>query len=463
MGNVYLRPVRKFIVGDIKRGTPEEIERELKNLAIQYQRAWTDIADAINRMNSTNNIPKTTEDILYVSANNGNDSYAGTTPDRAFATIGAATAAMSDGDMIVVGEGTYDEAVVLDHVGVTLFAEPGVVIQGNGGTCINITAARCRVMCPGSSIVCDPDADQTGVATSSAGTFAYISDVRVSADGGAVGTSADLGFDIVGNGAVLENCRCSGPDVAAFKIQGDKVKVSDCCTGGNSGYTSIGFWATNSCDKFRLCGCSQSEGHESAGLQIDSGCTNYAVISFRSGGGDGRWVDNGTGGCISDLIFDGADEPYDSYLSSTTTFSGAGTTYNIFKLTGSVRVIDLHGVVTTVIPNTSSNIHIELYSTNGTVDITDDPGPDIDSYVVGALLSRLAESTVGLYGSDPDSTPAVNENTSKFSSKNIVDCVKDDAADTYVRAVISNALASGAIKWQCRWIPLSDDGFLEAA
>lgn len=416
--------------------------------------------DQYNRNHHLQHILSASEDVWYVSNNNGNDNNNGKSPDTAFATIGAATTAMSDGDKIIVGEGTYDEAVVIDHVGIRFICEPGVVIQGNGGTCLTVSGARSIVECPNSSLLCDPDADQTGVVAS--GNFVYLNDIRVSGESSAVGNTNDLGFDITGNGCILNNCRCASPDVAAFKIQGDKCKLERCCTGGNSGYTSIGFWFTNSCDKFRVFQCG-SQGHDTAGFQIDSGCTNGVVEASYSGGGDGRWINNGGSSCIfTDFNYDGAVGAYDSPIRKVTTFAGADTTYNIFKVTGSVRVINLYGIVDTVIPNTSSTIHLSLYSTGGEVDITKEVGgPDIDQAPVGSIIKRVGDSTDALEY-ESSATPAIIE----FSDKNpdvAIDLVADADQTTYVRLNLSAALASGAIQWRCRYLPLSNLGFIEPA
>ena len=64
---------------------------------------------------------------------------------------------------------------------------------------------------------------------------------------------------------------------------------------------------------------------------------------------------------------------------------------------------------------------------------------------------------------DPTSGPSVAENVNWRDPVTAVDIVKDVGADTYVRLVLSLALASGVIDWHCHWEPLSDDGFLEQA
>jgi len=398
----------------------------------------------------TAHIVKFGGNIWYVDKNNGSDADDGKTPGTAFETIGAGIDVLSVGDAINIMAGTYTETGLdLDTNGCEMWPEVGAIIKPATGTALTVSGSYCKIWCPGGALLVDPDgANTTGLLIS--GNYCYISDVRVKCD-----SVADLGYDITGDGCVLTNCRSSNPLVAAFKIQGDAVRIEDCRTGGEAADVSIGFWVTNSCDKCRIKN-SGSQGHATAGFQVDAGCTNGEIRECASGGGDGRWVD-------ANHAFVWSAFTYDDEVHKTVTFAGAPTAYNIFKVTGSVRISDIFGMVGTPIPNTVSTIHLELYSTNASVDITDAPGVDIDSVVAGGLLVRNGPSTDPLGLADPNTTPAVAENVSWREPKTAIDIVEDNAADTYVRLVLSAALASGAIDWHCYWEPLSDDGFLEAA
>lgn len=230
--------------------------------------------------------PKNARTTWYVDVTNGDDNYDGKSPDQAFATINQALGAASAGDTIITAAGTYPEAVDLNLEGLRFFPQLGTSISVEAGTPLTVSANYCQVQCPGGSLRCSPAGGGTGVVVS--GDFCYVSDVRVPA-----GSSAAIGFDLTGDGIVLDNCRCAAPLSAAFKIQGDKCKLDDCCTGGESGDSSIGFWITNSCDKARLRNCG-SQGHETAGVQIDAGVTNANIRHSDSGGGDGHYIDNGT-------------------------------------------------------------------------------------------------------------------------------------------------------------------------
>lgn len=399
--------------------------------------------------NHTLKVPKTSQDIWYVHKTLGDNANGGKLPEDAFETIGTAITAAVGGDIIRVGAGTYVETgITLSKSGLELWPEHGAILAPATGIPLAVSAHYCKIWCPGGSLFLTPPAGETGLSIT--GSRFYGSDVRINC-----ASSANLGFDVNGAGAVLDNCRVAAPLVAAFKVQKDKAKLVNCGTGGKSGDSSIGYWITGSCDLAWLKDCS-SRGHETSGYQVDTGCTNGVIKDCASGGGDGRWTD-------ADGAFVWSGFTYDDRIHKTTTFAGAPTAYYICKLTGAVRASNIHGHVETVIPNTACDIHLELVSTNGTVDITLGPGVDIDSAVAGALLVRNGPSSSALDLADPNAAPAVAENTNWRDPTTAIDIVKDDSADTYLRVVLSAALASGAIHWHCDWEPLSDDGFLEPA
>jgi len=221
--------------------------------------------------------------------------------------------------------------------------------------------------------------------------------------------------------------------------------------------TSIGYWFTNNCDKARLSDCS-SQGHASGGYIVDSGCTNGVIQGCSSGGGDGKWRD------YDSEFYWAEDFSYDKTLHKSFTFGGAPTTYNLFKVTGSVRVFGVYGDVTTVIPNTASTANLELYSVNANPNITNSAGaPNLQTRVVGTILAREGSATDPLEIGEPNATPAVTENANYRDPKTPVLLTKDNGADTYIQLVISAALASGAMHWHVEWEPATDDGFLEPA
>jgi len=407
--------------------------------------ALTAIKAVTDTLVSNVNIPQFTGTVYYVDAARPDDTGDGLTPATAKKTITAAEALLTAGDAIKIGAGTYAEAVTLNVASCELWFEIGAVIAPGAGTPLTISANYCKVICDGGALFLTPVAGGTGMVIS--GANCYVHDVRVNC-----ASIADLGYDITGNGCVLDHCRCADPLVAAFKIQGDKIALYDCCTGGQAANTSIGFWVTNTADQFRLIGCG-SQGHISGSFVIDTGCTNGCVRDCDSGVGDGRWSD-------VDHSTNFAGFHYETEKNKVVTFAGGGlTTFNLFQVTGAVRIEDVYGVVRTQIENLASTAYLQLYSTGGTADVTDAPGTNIANAVVGSMLMREEDSTNALTLASA-ATPAIVESTTWQDPKVPIDLIADADQTTYLRLVISAALASGAIRWHCHFTPLSDDGWL---
>jgi len=396
-------------------------------------------------------IPKFTGNIYYVSLSNGDDSNSGLSPETELQTIGAAINKLSDGDAIVIGAGNYAEnGLDLNVNNCEMWFEIGSQISPTSGTALRISGNFCRATCREGSLKVNAATSATAVEVT--GNFCYLNEIRTSAS-----SNGEIGYDLQGTGAVLRECRCANPGVAAFKIQGDRCRIESSCTGGNDGVTnSIGFWITNSADKPRLKFCC-SQGHSGGGFIVDSGVTNGCFRNCSTGRGDGKWRDDDNGACWPFLS-------YDSEHYKTITLDGS-TEYNLFKFTGAVRISDVYGLVTSAIDNTSSSIHIELYSVSGTADITDAPGLQIQADPSGTLYMRNEPSDQALNKAETDSGPSFTEaDPGSFfnpSDKTSVDCVADPTSDTYIRLVLSDAVTGGQMRWHCRWEPLSTDGFLE--
>ena len=286
--------------------------------------SYQSIKDNISR------IPQFGGKIYYVSADNGDDTnFDGISPYNPYATIGKAISMLDVGDAVNIMAGIYTENGLDLNVNASeLWFEIGAQLSPTSGCALTVSANSCRVSCLNGILKINPVSGENGVEVT--GDYAYLNEIRVDCD-----SSAEIGFDLQGDGIDVRRCRVSDPTVAAFKIQGDSIKLEGCCTGGNSSDTSIGYWATNSCDKFRLVDCS-SQGHKSGGFIVDSGCTNGVIWKFSSGGGDGKWDRNG-GTIVSDLT-------YEETKFATSTFDGS-TTYNIFKVIGSIKVLNIFGYV----------------------------------------------------------------------------------------------------------------------
>ena len=393
------------------------------------------------------NIPQSMGTLYYVSNVNGSDSNDGLSPDNAKATIGGAITACSAGDIIIIEAGTYPEDVDVNKNSVELWFEIGAIINAQLGTGLTISGNYCKVITPGGALRINPIANGTGCLLS--GQWAYVHDIRIPSE-----SSGDIGFDITGHGAVLNRCRAGKPLIAGYKLQANGIHVIESVTRGLAADTSIGYWITNSCEGVVLRDCG-SKGHASGGYVVDAGVTCGEAINCVSGGGDGPRLDPEHAVVWSNFT-------YDNIVFKDITFAGIPTTYNIFKVTGTVRVSDIYGVVETQIENVASTLYLQLFSAGGTADITNAPGTNIQAAVVGSALVRNEDSTNAIALASA-ATPAIIESTNWRDPKVPVDIIADYDQTTYIRLVISAALASGEIHWHCKYEQLSDGGFVEPA
>jgi len=392
------------------------------------------------------NIPQFGGKIHYVDGGAGSDTNGGNSPNDALLTIGQGFTNASAGDAINIKAGTYTETGLTLGVAGTkdyleMWCEIGTLLDPASGNALTIAGNSCKVL---GQLKITPISTVSGVVVS--GAECVVEDVKV------VG-GLDC-YSVTGAGTILNRCAAGFPAAggSGYSLAGARTRLRGCNTVGNT--TTYGYKISGNVDTGVLEDCT-SVGHQTSGFYIATGSQDWTLLRCSSGAGDGRWVDVDHANVWSNFS-------YDDEVHSVTTFAGIPTVYNIFKLTGSVRISSIYGSVETVIPNTASTIYLQLYSSNGIVDMTDAPGVDINQAVQGALLVRNGPSTSELDLANPNALPKMAENTDWRDPNTFIDIVKDNGADTYVRLVLSAALASGAIDWHCHWEPLSDDGFLEA-
>lgn len=142
--------------------------------------------------------------------------------------------------------------------------------------------------------------------------------------------------------------------------------------------------------------------------------------------------------------------------------TASNTTANvpIFRITGSVEVRGLWGVVTTVL---SSNITAAAWRLNDQTaqsDITLSTGTALSAAPVGSLIVKkgLAAAALTLLTSAQERVSEPTTLETMFFSPFVL--VKKPSANTDIEFVYTttNTPASGAIKFFLRWLPLSSDG-----
>lgn len=365
----------------------------------------------------------------------------GIEPAYAFKTIGEAITAASSGDRIVVKSGTYTETGLdLDKDSVELWCETGVTISPATGTALTISGNYCTVS---GRLRITPAAGATGLLVS--GNECVIGNVKV--------LKGAIGIQVTGTGVILDNCAVGFPTTIAYDLQGEQGRLHRCKTVGNA--STYGYRVSNSASTGVLDSCT-SMGHATAGYYIDSGSSEWTILRCSSGADEGRWVDVDNANVWSNFTFD--NEVY-----HTTTFDGSGPgTDNLFKVTGAVEIDYIYGDVDVVLSADVDDIYLDLWDGTNSKEITDSSGTDTDSAPVGSLFIKTekASSAITLLKADQC---RVEENTS-FQRPRIPFIANQKAdTDTYIRVVYSGVATSGAIHWHCRWIPLTEDGFVEAA
>lgn len=371
----------------------------------------------------------------------GSNSNNGQLPNYPFLTITYAITQAEAGDRIFIAGGTYAENVTVNKDHLSLLGQVYVIINGT----LTITSDYNTI----DTMVANPTA-AAGIVLS--GNYGILRETRA----GGVGGTPTNGYEVTGFNNLIEDSYSVGYSGIGYDI-----------ASGNTVINGIAVLPTGAAQGFRVNagvsgGCllenCKSVGNSISGYEVQASVESCVIKDCSSGSGDGSRIDNGASTTWPGYSFD--DE-----ITKVITFAG-DSIHNIFKVTGAVRLSDLFGVVTTTIPVTSSNLHIDLYSTNGTVDITDAPGVDISGVVAGALIVRNTISTDNIDLANPDGTPAAAEvlgpGATNPPSGTSIDIVEDDSADTYVRVNCSASLASGAIQFYCKYRPLGM-GFLEPA
>lgn len=376
-------------------------------------------------------------DTWYVApaALGGSDSNNGKSPNFPFLTITYAISQAAAGDQIIIAGGDYTESVTVNKDYLTLRGQVGAIIFGTLTASSNHYVLDTLVVYPTAAV---------GMALS--GNFGVIKGTRV------IGTPTSA-YVVTGFNNLIVDSYAFGYSVVGYDVsEGNTLRqaITALPAGAARGFR-INASAYDGC----LLEDCISAGNSISGYEVGSSTTACILKNCSSGSGDGPLVDNGGGTTWPGYTFD--DE-----IIKEITFAGTSI-HNLFEVTGSVRLSDFYGEVTTVIPATVSNLHLEVYSTNGTEDITDSPGVNISGLVAGALLVRNTVSTENIDVANPSGGPATAEvlGTGAVNppSGTSIDIVADPGATTYVRVNCSAALASGAIKWHCRWRPLGT-GFL---
>jgi hypothetical protein len=154
--------------------------------------------------------------------------------------------------------------------------------------------------------------------------------------------------------------------------------------------------------------------------------------------------------------------------SKAQTLSGNNTTVAtpLFRVTGTVRVIALYGIVTTALGSNITAAHWRTNDQTATLPISAAAGTTLSSFTAGSLLTRNSLVSVALTGDnasaakvrDPVAATAPDVNM-PFEIVQKTGGVNTDIEFVYTT---TNTPTSGAIKHYVIFEPLSDDGDIRA-
>jgi hypothetical protein len=148
------------------------------------------------------------------------------------------------------------------------------------------------------------------------------------------------------------------------------------------------------------------------------------------------------------------------------TFSSTGTlVIPIFSITGTVQLLALYGVVTTVLAGNHRVGAFRINDQTAQVQITSATGPTMDAAPVGSLIiADVLAATAASYKSSAagavlqPATAGINP----FSGSIITQKTGSIETDIEYRFTSSTNPTTGAMKFYCGFVPLSDDGNVTA-
>lgn len=378
--------------------------------------------------------------VWYVDGVNGLATNAGKTPATAFLTIGAAISACAVGDVIVIGSGTYTElGLTLATNNVQVFSQIGAVIDPASGTALIISGNYCKQV---GDLLVTPAALAIGISLT--GANCVLEDVKVVGGG--------IGYVITGSGAVLNNCAAGNQTAIAFDIQASQGRLYRCKTIGIG--ASYGYKINGGVDSGVLDRCT-SAGHMTSGFYIATGSVDWTILDCSSGAGDGKWRD-------IDSVNVWSDFKYDDVKYKSITFTDATQAFNLFKVTGTVKIAALYAHVTTALNAELGNCKFRVAAGGNTSDLT--TAASLNGLAAGSYFGKIADVSIAMSVAS-SATPVVVENAN-FREPTVTSIVVAEAGtDTYIQLFSDDAVGNkdGAIHAHAKWEAVTGDGFVEAA
>ena len=381
----------------------------------------------------TFSIQKRIDTIWYVSSYKGNDNNDGKSPDRAFATISKALSVASSSDTIIIGGGVYNEAlnITSDKYGLiiigdgkvfvdaTTFTSPALTLQSNYNRIENI-------------VFSSPSEVPSAIVS---GNYNVFKDVTV--NGGTY-------LDLLGFGNVFEMVHIKGYSQYGIKVSGDRNDFLKCVTMGTSS-DLIGYYITSNENHF----CDIVSVNDTLYSMYISGVDNIAKsLSFHQS--RPPYLES-VRNFIGDLHFQ-------NFLESNVIDLSAGNTFNLFKIEGSIRVLDLFGVVEEDLGSDVGNVWFDTYDGVNTVNLSSTTGADASGYLAGALLWKRQAHNKSLTLENANRVRKVEFD--EYSLRDFVLVTSEDR-DTYIRFLRDGGSTTGKIKFYIRYIPFGRFGYIK--
>ena len=393
---------------------------------------------------STLNVPQFAGNIAYVDADATDDTASGLTPSAPKKTIAAAQVVAGIGGAVAIKAGTYAENVVMSYSSQELWPAIGTILDGDG-TCLTISGGYCHVK---GYLEITPAADQIGVAITTLGGN-VLDNIRV------VGAASTCGYDIDTAKNILNRCKCTGIKATgkAYDIGASRNVLNDCSTVGTT--TSYGYYIDGTALKGgKLVNCT-STGNQTSGFYLDE-ISGMSIIGCSSGSGDGKWRD------IDSANVWGKDFSYDNVIHKTIDFTDASTTFNLFKVTGTVKLEGIEGIVEEVLNSEMGNCKLRVVAGVNTTDLTDTVslnGLAARSYI-GKTAGVATAMSVG-----SSASPQVLENANYRDPAVISIIVAEEGTNTFIQLLSDDSAGNkdGKIHWHGNWEPISHDGMVVAA
>ena len=380
----------------------------------------------------------------YVNGTDGNDTNSGVSPEKAFKTIGAATAYLvansREGDRINVFAGTYVENVVLSKNATELWCDIGVTLDG-AATCLTVSGIGCLVH---GDIIVTPASDTIGVLVS--GTYNVL-DAKIRVKGAANTT----GVSVTGDYNALTDVKASNVKATGkcFNIDGNATHLDRCVAVGTT--TSYGFFfnASKTVGLVRNC---ISSGNQTSGFYLeDDTVTGIMFDNCVSGAGDGPRKQGLTGANTwSNWSFEDS-----VVVTATITTSSGAQVIDLFKVTGSVLIKRITGHVTIAVTAGVTAVQLVLQDTGTTVQITKNDGV-LSSMPVGTLLAKTGDASKTIEISSAAACSIMDEVDPKKESFRATQMTADVLTKIQMLVTAADAAQSGAVHWHIEYEQITE-------